>query len=74
MNDLLHGLLMHSGNDAAHALAMAIGAPEGQERSDPGKTDGRRGAKINTLATKLGARHAVATRRAWTARDEHLGL
>ena len=25
VNDLLHGLLMHSGNDAAHALAMAFG-------------------------------------------------
>ncbi|WP_293309889.1 serine hydrolase, partial [Mycolicibacterium sp.] len=25
VNDLLHGLLMHSGNDAAHALAVALG-------------------------------------------------
>ena len=25
INDLLHGLLMHSGNDAAHALAMQLG-------------------------------------------------
>ena len=25
INDLLHGLLMHSGNDAAHALAVQLG-------------------------------------------------
>ena len=50
VNDLLHGLLMHSGNDAAHALAMAIGGMEVAM------------GKINTLATKLGARDTrVAT-------------
>ena len=42
VNDLLHGLLMHSGNDTAHALAAAMGG------MDP--TLG----KINTLAGKLG--------------------
>ena len=57
VNDLLHGLLMHSGNDAAHALAMAIGGSGGQERSDPGIDTGGMDValgKINTLATKLG--------------------
>lgn len=43
VNDLLHGLLMHSGNDAAHALAMQLGGPEVALQ------------KINTLAAKLGA-------------------
>ena len=74
VNDLLHGLLMHSGNDAAHALAMAIGGSGGQERSDPGIASGGQERsdpgiamdvamqKINTLATKLGARDTrVAT-------------
>lgn len=42
INQLLHGLLMHSGNDAAHALAMQLGGmPVALE-------------KINTLARKLG--------------------
>lgn len=50
VNDLLHGLLMHSGNDAAHSLAMAMGG------MDPAL------AKINTLAGKLGGRDTrVAT-------------
>jgi D-alanyl-D-alanine carboxypeptidase (penicillin-binding protein 5/6) len=50
VNDLLHGLLMHSGNDAAHALAMAIGGMDVAMQ------------KINTLASKLGARDTrVAT-------------
>ncbi|MGI9125718.1 MAG: D-alanyl-D-alanine carboxypeptidase family protein, partial [Mycobacterium sp.] len=50
VNDLLHGLLMHSGNDAAHALAMALGGMDVAM------------GKINTLATKLGARDTrVAT-------------
>jgi D-alanyl-D-alanine carboxypeptidase (penicillin-binding protein 5/6) len=40
---LLHGLLMHSGNDAAHALAMQLGGMD--VALD----------KINTLARKLGA-------------------
>jgi D-alanyl-D-alanine carboxypeptidase (penicillin-binding protein 5/6) len=69
VNDLLHGLLMHSGNDAAHALAMAIGGSGdpgsrigGQERSDPGSRMDVAMQKINTLATKLGARDTrVAT-------------
>ena len=42
VNDLLHGLLMHSGNDAAHALAMALGGMDAAM------------GKINTLAIKLG--------------------
>ncbi|WP_319456422.1 MULTISPECIES: D-alanyl-D-alanine carboxypeptidase family protein [unclassified Mycobacterium] len=42
INDLLHGLLMHSGNDAAHALAMQLGG------MDTTLT------KINQLADKLG--------------------
>jgi D-alanyl-D-alanine carboxypeptidase (penicillin-binding protein 5/6) len=50
VNDLLHGLLMHSGNDAAHALAMALGGMDVAMQ------------KINTLATKLGGRDTrVAT-------------
>ena len=40
---LLHGLLMHSGNDAAHALAMQLG---GMDEAI---------GKINTLAHQLGA-------------------
>jgi serine-type D-Ala-D-Ala carboxypeptidase (penicillin-binding protein 5/6) len=43
VNDLLHGLMMHSGNDAAHALAMQLG---GMDTALD---------KINTLARKLGA-------------------
>lgn len=43
VNDLLHGLLMHSGNDAAHALAMQLGGMDTAL------------AKLNTLAEKLGA-------------------
>jgi D-alanyl-D-alanine carboxypeptidase (penicillin-binding protein 5/6) len=47
---LLHGLLMHSGNDAAHALAMQLGGVE--QALD----------KINVLAAKLGGRDTrVAT-------------
>src|ERR1700759_1797557 len=42
INQLLHGLLMHSGNDAAHALAMQLGGM--QQAVD----------KINVLAAKLG--------------------
>ncbi|HYJ54293.1 MAG TPA: D-alanyl-D-alanine carboxypeptidase family protein [Mycobacterium sp.] len=50
INDLLHGLLMHSGNDAAHALAMQLGG------MDTTLT------KLNVLAGKLGARDTrVAT-------------
>jgi serine-type D-Ala-D-Ala carboxypeptidase (penicillin-binding protein 5/6) len=40
---LLHGLLMHSGNDAAHALAMQLGGMDAALK------------KINTLARQLGA-------------------
>ena len=50
VNQLLHGLLMHSGNDAAHALSMQLGgaAPTLE--------------KINVLAAKLGGRDTrVAT-------------
>ncbi|ULE33707.1 D-alanyl-D-alanine carboxypeptidase family protein [Mycobacterium sp. IDR2000157661] len=42
INDLLHGLLMYSGNDAAHALAMQMGGVDTAL------------AKINDLAKKLG--------------------
>jgi len=50
VNDLLHGLLMHSGNDAAHALAAAMGGMDATL------------AKVNTLASKLGGRDTrVAT-------------
>jgi serine-type D-Ala-D-Ala carboxypeptidase (penicillin-binding protein 5/6) len=41
-NDLLHGLLMHSGNDTAHALAAQLGGMD--------TTVG----KLNDLAAKLG--------------------
>ena len=44
VNQLLHGLLMHSGNDAAHALAMQLG---GMQQALE---------KINVLAAKLGGR------------------
>ena len=50
VNDLLHGLLMHSGNDAANALAGAMGGMDTAL------------GKLNTLAAKLGARDTrVAT-------------
>jgi D-alanyl-D-alanine carboxypeptidase (penicillin-binding protein 5/6) len=42
INDLLHALLMHSGNDAAHALAMQLGGVDTTLN------------KINDLADKLG--------------------
>jgi len=42
VNDLLHGLLMHSGNDAAHALAAQLGGMDTTVQ------------KINVLARKLG--------------------
>ncbi|WP_454231742.1 serine hydrolase [Mycolicibacterium fortuitum] len=48
INDLLHGLLMHSGNDAAHALAMQFGG------WDPALQ------KLNILAGKLGGRDTRA--------------
>ncbi|MBU9763918.1 D-alanyl-D-alanine carboxypeptidase [Mycobacterium sp. TNTM28] len=48
INDLLHGLLMHSGNDAAHALAMQLGGV------DPALQ------KLNILAGKLGGRDTRA--------------
>lgn len=55
VNQLLHGLLMHSGNDAAYALARQLGGmPAALE-------------KINLLAAKLGGRDTrVATRPDWT--------
>ena len=50
INDLLHGLLMYSGNDAAHALAAQMGGMD--------TTLG----KLNELADKLGGRDTrVAT-------------
>lgn len=50
VNQLLHGLLMHSGNDAAHALAMQLG---GMQQALE---------KINALAANLGGRDTrVAT-------------
>lgn len=48
INDLLHGLLMHSGNDAAHALAAQLGG------MDPALQ------KLNILAGKLGGRDTRA--------------
>jgi D-alanyl-D-alanine carboxypeptidase (penicillin-binding protein 5/6) len=50
IRDILHGLLMHSGNDAAHALAMQLGGMDATL------------AKLNDLAGKLGGRDTrVAT-------------
>lgn len=48
INDLLHGLLMHSGNDAAHALAVQLGG------MNPALQ------KLNILAGKLGGRDTRA--------------
>src|SRR3954467_4878032 len=48
INDLLHGLLMHSGNDAAHALAVQLGGMDTAIQ------------KINDLAGKLGGRDTRA--------------
>jgi len=48
VNDLLHGLLMHSGNDAASALAGQLGGMDSAL------------AKINELARKLGGRDTRA--------------
>jgi serine-type D-Ala-D-Ala carboxypeptidase (penicillin-binding protein 5/6) len=48
VNQLLHGLLMHSGNDAAHALAMQLGGMQVALE------------KINMLAAKLGGRDTRA--------------
>ena len=48
VNDLLHGLLMHSGNDAAHALAVQLGGMDVALE------------KINVLAGKLGGRDTRA--------------
>jgi D-alanyl-D-alanine carboxypeptidase (penicillin-binding protein 5/6) len=48
INDLLHGLLMHSGNDAAHALAMQLGGMDTALQ------------KVNDLAGKLGGRDTRA--------------
>ena len=48
VNQLLHGLLMHSGNDAAHSLAMQLGGmPVALE-------------KINGLAARLGGKDTRA--------------
>jgi D-alanyl-D-alanine carboxypeptidase (penicillin-binding protein 5/6) len=50
VNDLLHGLLMYSGNDAAHALARQLGGWDTALR------------KLNVLADQLGGRDTrVAT-------------
>jgi serine-type D-Ala-D-Ala carboxypeptidase (penicillin-binding protein 5/6) len=50
INDLLHGLLMYSGNDTAHALAVQLGGMDATM------------AKLNDLAGKLGGRDTrVAT-------------
>ncbi|MDT5350763.1 MAG: hypothetical protein QOH91_4050 [Mycobacterium sp.] len=50
ISQLLHGLLMHSGNDAAHALAMQLGGMQTALE------------KINVLAAKLGGQDTrVAT-------------
>jgi serine-type D-Ala-D-Ala carboxypeptidase (penicillin-binding protein 5/6) len=50
IRDILHGLLMHSGNDAAHALAMQMGGMDATL------------TQLNDLASKLGGRDTrVAT-------------
>lgn len=50
INQLLHGLLMHSGNDAAHALAVQLGGMQAALE------------KLNVMAAKLGGRDTrVAT-------------
>lgn len=50
VNQLLHGLLMHSGNDAAHALAVQLGGMQAALE------------KLNVMAAKLGGRDTrVAT-------------
>lgn len=50
IRDILHGLLMHSGNDAAHALAMQMGGMDATL------------TKLNDLANKLGGKDTrVAT-------------
>jgi D-alanyl-D-alanine carboxypeptidase (penicillin-binding protein 5/6) len=50
VNDLLYGLLLHSGNDAAHSLASAMGGMDTAL------------GKLNTLAAKLGGKDTrVAT-------------
>lgn len=55
VNQLLHGLLMHSGNDAAHALAMQLGGMQTALE------------KINVLAAKLGGRDTWRRHRpGWT--------
>ncbi|OKH80746.1 D-alanyl-D-alanine carboxypeptidase [Mycobacterium sp. SWH-M3] len=48
INELLHGLLMHSGNDAAHALARQLGGMDAALQ------------KLNVLAGKLGGRDTRA--------------
>jgi serine-type D-Ala-D-Ala carboxypeptidase (penicillin-binding protein 5/6) len=48
VNQLLHGLMMHSGNDAAHSLAMQLGGMQVAVE------------KINMLAAKLGGRDTRA--------------
>lgn len=48
VNDLLHGLLMSSGNDAAHALAQELGGDEATLR------------KVNAKAAELGLRDTRA--------------
>ncbi|WP_291313127.1 D-alanyl-D-alanine carboxypeptidase family protein [Corynebacterium sp. UBA2622] len=48
VDDLLHGLLLASGNDAAHALAQELGG------------DAAAGQKVNALAQRLGMRDTRA--------------
>lgn len=48
INDILHGLLMHSGNDAAHALAVQLGGMDTALQ------------KINVLAGQLGGKDTRA--------------
>lgn len=48
VNDLLHGLLLHSGNDTAHALAAAMGGMDTAL------------GKLNTMAAKLGGKDTRA--------------
>ena len=68
VNDLLHGLLMHSGNDAAPRWRWRSGAPE-KGRQRPGKTDGRRDAEDQHARHETRRATRVAPCRAWTAGD-----
>ena len=56
IRDILHGLLMHSGNDAAHALAMQLGGMDATLRRS-----------TTWQASSAAATPGSPRRRAWTA-------